>query len=68
MTQLVKTILRLYRSGYVTEAIARATGEDRTYVDYVVDSYFGRTRPAIMNYEAGAAANSSDRTGTDSVD
>lgn len=60
MTQLEKTIIRLYRNGYVAEAIAQATGEDRTYVDYIVDSYFGRTRPEFVRHEVVAAANSSD--------
>ena len=60
MTQLEKTIIRLYRNGYITAAIARATGEDKTYVDYIVDTYFGRARLDVAGHEAGAAINLGD--------
>ena len=55
MTQLEKTIIRLYREGYAENNIAHAIGEDRTYVGYVLDCYFGWTRPAQMNHELAAA-------------
>ena len=45
MTQIEKTIVRLYQHGYVVATIARALGEDRSYVEYVLDSYFGWPRP-----------------------
>jgi hypothetical protein len=51
MTQLEKTIIRLYREGYAATTIARAVGEDRTYVGYILDCYFGWTRPEQMNRE-----------------
>lgn len=44
MTQIEKTIIRLYRDGYVVETIAQAIGEDRSYVGFVLDSYFGQVR------------------------
>ena len=44
MTQIEKIIIRLYRDGYIGETIARAVGEDRSYVEFVLDSYFGRGR------------------------
>ena len=55
MTQLEKTIIRLYREGYATNNIARAVGEDRTYVGYILDCYFGWTRPEQMSRELAAA-------------
>ena len=45
MTQIEKTIIRLYQNGYLVETIARALREDRSYVEYVLDSYFGWPRP-----------------------
>ena len=50
MTQIEKTIIKLYRDGFVAEAIAQATGEDRSYVGFVIESYLGRAghdRPAL---------------------
>jgi hypothetical protein len=55
MTQLEKTIIRLYREGYATNSIVRATGEDRSYVGYVLDCYFGWTRPEQLNRELVSA-------------
>jgi hypothetical protein len=42
MTQIDKTIIRLYRDGYMAEAIARAIGEDRSYVECILVDYLGQ--------------------------
>ena len=51
MTKLEKTIVRLYRDGYPAQTIAHAIGEDKSYVGYVLDCYFGWTRPETWNRE-----------------
>ena len=45
MTQVEKTIVRLYQNGYLVGTIARALGEDRSYVEYVLNCYVGEPRP-----------------------
>ena len=55
MTKLEKTIVRLYRDGYEENTIAHAIGEDRSYVSYVLDCYFGWTRPETWSRDLAAA-------------
>lgn len=60
MTQIEKTIIRLYRNGYVIDAIARATGEERSYVGFVVESYLGRTGPDALSCGLACVAGAND--------
>ena len=55
MTQLEKTLIRLYRHGYDVETIAQSLGEDKCYVGYILDCYFGWTRPERVDPELAAA-------------
>lgn len=60
MTQIEKTIIRLFRDGYLAEAIARAIGEDRSYVEFVLASYFGQAiREELTDGSATAVGGSS---------
>ena len=55
MTLLEKNIIRLYREGYPATNIARAVGEDRSYVGFVLDCYFGWTRPETVSRDLATA-------------
>jgi hypothetical protein len=55
-----KIIIRLYRDGYLGETIAQAIGEDRTYVEFVLDTYFGQVRHGNSTYGPALAIGESD--------
>ena len=60
MTQIEKIIIRLYRNGYLVDAIARATGEEISYVGFVVDSYLGQARPEGLSYRLAPVIGAND--------
>jgi hypothetical protein len=44
MTYTERSIIRLHQKGYLVDSIARALGEEKSYVGYVLQNYFGYAR------------------------
>lgn len=49
MTYTERSIIRLHQKGYMVDSIAKALGEDKSYVGYVLHSYFGYSASEVMN-------------------
>ena len=49
MTYTERSIIRLHQKGYMVESIANALGEEKSYVGYVLQNYFGYARYEVLN-------------------
>ena len=49
MTYIDRSIIRLHQKGYMVDSIAKALGEEKSYVGYVLQSYFGYAGSEVLN-------------------